>query len=82
MLEATDLTWHRILFSADTQGSNQGTDTDPGCSQVIDLIDLQTGIDLARIGQRISLTSSVVTASRPQPNEFSWMRSRSSRSFT
>ena len=31
---------------------------------------------------RISFTQSVVTASRPQPNELSWIKSRSSRVFT
>ena len=47
-----DLTLLMLLFP-DTDRRDQGTDTDPCCSQVINFIDLQTGIDLAGTGKNI-----------------------------
>ena len=43
----------RGLLLADTDGSQKGTDTDTGSSQVAYLVDLQAGINLAGIGQNI-----------------------------
>ena len=39
----------QILLLLYTDGSDQRTDTDTGRTQVIDFIDLQTGIDLAAV---------------------------------
>ena len=41
------------LFSC-TDGSDQGTDTDPCRTQVVDLIDFQAGVDLVGLPSRIS----------------------------
>ena len=37
----------------DADGGQQGTDTDTGSTQVVDLVDLQAGVDLAGVGQNI-----------------------------
>ena len=68
-----------MLGFLDSYGGKERADTDSCCAQVVYLVDLQAGVYLAGACQDIIY---VVTASRPQPNELSWIKSRSSRVFT
>ena len=70
-----------MLGFLDSYGGKERADTDSCCAQVVYLVDLQAGVYLPE-PVSISFTQSVVTASRPQPNELSWIKSRSSRVFT
>lgn len=69
-----------FLFTG-ADGSQKRADTDTGSAQIADLIDLQAGIDLSGVGQNIFYLVGG-NGVRPQPKEFSWMRSRFSEVFT
>ena len=43
-----------MLLFAHTDSGEQGTDTDAGRTQVVDFVDLQTGVDLAGTGQNVA----------------------------
>ena len=49
-----DRSRHSALVLAHADGGEQRTDTDAGSAQVIDLVDLQAGVDLAGIGQDVA----------------------------
>lgn len=66
---------HDAVFLAHIDGGDQRPDADACRAEVVDLVDFEQGIELADL-MRISATSSVVTASTPQPKELSCTRSR------
>ena len=64
-----------------TDSSDQGTDTDPCRTQVVDLIDLQAGVDLVTsIQDLINLIGG--NGIKSASEGISWIRSRSSLVFT